>query len=84
MFAEKIRDGFDMFVHDADKSFGAAREVEHGRIIVYVENAGVFTIPLGAVKDVHDETIVLDCSKLDIDLRRAIDHAHEAQRTPYG
>lgn len=84
MLEEKIRGGFDVFVHDAAKSFGAVREVRHGRIIVYVENAGDFTIPLSAVKEVHDEKVVLDCGKLDIDLRRAIGHAHESERTPYG
>ena len=84
MFEEKVREGFDAFVHDADKSFGAVREVGRGRIVVYVENAGDFAIPLSAVKEVHDEKVILDCGKLDIDLRRAIGHAHEAERTPYG
>ncbi len=84
MFEEHIREGFDVFVHDAEESFGAVREVGRGRIIVYVENAGDFTIPLSAVKEVHDEKVVLDCGKLDIDLRRAIGHAHESERTPYG
>jgi hypothetical protein len=84
MFEEKIREGFDAFVHDAGKSFGAVREVGRGRIVVYVENAGDFTIPLSAVKEVHDDKVILDCGKLDIDLRRAIGHAHEAEHTPYG
>lgn len=84
MSNEKIREGFDVFVHDAGESFGAVRDVGHGRIVVYVENKGDFTVPLSAVKEVHDEKVVLDCGKLDIDLRRAIGHAHEAERTPYG
>lgn len=83
MSDEKIREGFDVFVHDAGESFGAVRDVGHGRIVVYVENAGDFTVP-SAVREVHDEKVVLDCGKLDIDLRRAIGHAHEAERTPYG
>lgn len=84
MFEEKVREGFDVYVHDAAKSFGAVRDVGQGRIVVYVENAGDFTIPLSAVKEVHDEKVVLDCGKLDIDLRRAIGHAHESEHTPYG
>jgi hypothetical protein len=84
MFEEMIREGFDVFVDDGDKSFGAVREVGRGRIVVYVENAGDFAIPLSAIKEVHDEKLVLYCGKLDMDLRRAIGHAHEAERTPYG
>ena len=84
MFEEKIREGFDVFVHDGGESFGAVREIGRGCVIVYVENVGEFTIPLSAVKEVHDEKLVLDCSKLDMDLRLAIGHAHEAERTPYG
>ena len=84
MFAERIREGFDVFVHDGDESFGAVREVSQGRIIVNVENAGDFTIPLSAVKAVHDDKVILDCSKLDFDLRKAIGHAHEGEHTPFG
>ena len=84
MFEEQIREGFDVFVHDAGESFGAVREVGRGRIVVYVENAGDFTIPLSAVKEVHDDKVVLYCGKLDMNLRSAIGHAHEAERTPYG
>ena len=84
MFEEKIRQGFDVFVHDAGKSFGAVREVGRGRMVVYVENAGDFTIPLSAVKDVHDEKVILDRARLDADLREAIGHAHEDEHTPYG
>ncbi|HEY4115760.1 MAG TPA: hypothetical protein VGM17_17015 [Rhizomicrobium sp.] len=84
MFEEKIREGFDVFVHDAGESFGAVREVKDGAIVVYVENAGDFTIPFSAVKDVHDEKVILDGGKLDHDLREAIGHAHDDEHTEYG
>ena len=74
-----IREGFDVSVHDGEKSFGAVRQVAKDEIIVYVENAGDFRIPLSAVKDVEDERVVLDCGKLDLPLRRAIGHAHEGE-----
>jgi hypothetical protein len=76
---EEIREGFDVFVHDGNKAFGAVRRVLKSEIVVYVENAGDFEIPFGAVKEVHDEKVVLDCGKLDIKLRRAIGHAHEGE-----
>ena len=84
MFQEKIREGFDVFVHDAGESFGAVRAVGHNAIIVYVENAGDFTIPLSAVKEVHDEKVILDGGKLDHDLREAIGRAHDDEHTEFG
>ena len=80
MLHEKIREGFDVFAHDGEKAFGAVRQVRGREIVVYVENAGDFVIPLAALKDVHDEKVIVECGKLDISLRRAIGHAHEGER----
>ena len=44
MFEEKIRQGFDVFLHDAGKSFGAVREVGRGRIVVGPQDAKGATI----------------------------------------
>lgn len=74
-----IREGFAVFVHDGDKQFGAVRHVGKSDIRVYVENAGDFEVPLSAVKEVEDDKVVLDCGKLDADLRKAIGHAHGAE-----
>jgi hypothetical protein len=82
MTTEAIREDFDVFVHDGEKAFGAVRQVEPGgrpEIVVYVENAGDFVVPLGAVKDVYSEKVILDCAKLDLALRRAIGHAHQGE-----
>ncbi len=79
MFEEKVREGFDVFVHDGDKAFGAVRNVRRDEIVVYVENAGEFTVPFGAVTDVHSEKVILNCGKLDLALRRAIGHAHAGE-----
>ncbi|HLY04515.1 MAG TPA: hypothetical protein VKR31_02095 [Rhizomicrobium sp.] len=82
MAHERIREGFEVYVHDGDVAFGAVRQIAPGgrpEILVYVENAGDFSIPLSAVRDVHDEKVVLDCGKLDRRLREAIGHAHTAE-----
>ena len=82
MSLEKIREDFEVYVHDGDVAFGAVRQVSpEGRreIVVYVENAGDFAVPLSAVRDVHDEKVILDCAKLDRRLREAIGHAHVAE-----
>jgi hypothetical protein len=79
MMEEPIREGFDVFVHDGDKAIGAVRKVSPHELVVYVENAGDFAVPLSAVKEVQAEKVVLDCGKLEHRLRRAIGHAHESE-----
>jgi hypothetical protein len=77
---EKIQEGFDVFLHDGEKAVGAVRQVSppHGRpeIVVYIENAGDFTVPLSAVEDVHSEKVVLHSARIDKPLKDAIGHAH--------
>lgn len=73
----KIEEGDDVFVHDGDKAFGAVRRTTASELVVYVENAGDFAVPLAAVKEVEEGKVVLECGKLEHRLRRAIGHAHE-------
>jgi len=75
---EKVEVGFQAFTSDGGEEFGAVREVSpDGRpeLVIYVENAGDFTVPLSAVDAVHSEKVVLNCAKLDRRLRHAIGHA---------
>lgn len=74
-----IKEDYAVFVHDGDKQIGAVRHVSHSEIRVYVENAGDFTVPLSAVKEVTDDKVVLDSAKLDAALRKAIGHAHSGE-----
>ena len=74
-----IEEGYDVFVHDGDVKVGAVRQVTRQHILVYVENAGDFLVPHAAVREVEDGKVVLDCGKLDLTLRRAIGHAHDAE-----
>ena len=79
---EKIQEGFDVFLHDGDKAVGAVRRVSpHGRpeIVIYVENAGDFTVPLSAVEDVHSEKVILHRARIDKRLKDAIGHAHQGE-----
>src|SRR5260370_7166212 len=82
MAREAIDEDFQGYTQDGEVAFGTVRMVSPGgrpEIVVYVENAGEFTVPLSAVRDVHDEKGILDCGKLDRDLREAIGHAHVGQ-----
>ena len=76
---ENIREGFDVFLHDGDKGFGAVRQVRKHELVVYVENAGDFEIPLSAVKDSEAGKVILDSAKLDPKLRAAIRRAHSGE-----
>ncbi len=76
---EKIREGFDVFLHDGEKSFGAVRRVRKDAIVVYVENSGDFEIPLNAVKDAEAEKVILDSARLDAKLLDAISRAHTGE-----
>ena len=79
---ETIEVGYQTFVSDGDVAFGAVRQVApEGRpeLVIYVENAGDFVVPFAAVDAVHAHKVVLNCDRLDRDLRRAIGHAHDAE-----
>jgi hypothetical protein len=79
---EAIEVGYQTFASDGELAFGAVREVApHGRpeLVVYVENAGDFVVPLSAVEAVHAQKVVLNFGKLDRDLQIAIGHAHDAE-----
>ena len=79
---EAIEIGYQAFVSDGGEEFGAVREVSpNGRpeLVIYVENAGDFVVPLAAVEAVHWQKVILNCTKLERELRQAIGHAHDAE-----
>jgi len=80
---EAIEIGYQVFAADGGEEFGAVRQVApDGRpeLVIYVENAGDFVVPLAAVKAVHSQKVILDCRALGPHLRRAIGHAHDAEK----
>ncbi len=82
-----IEIGFQLYVSDGADPFGAVREVAPGgrpELLVNVEGAGDFTVPLDQVDAVHHQKVVLTYGKLDEKLRHAIDHAHEREDRPGG
>ena len=70
---EKIEVGFQTFVSDGGDEFGAVRAVAPGgrsELVIYVENAGDFAVPLDAIESVHSGKVIFNCAKLDHRLRR--------------
>jgi hypothetical protein len=79
MPAKPVQEGFDVFVHDGDKAIGAVRKVTPHALVIYVENAGDFTVPLTAVAEVDDDKVVLNRGKLELRLKQAIGRAHQGE-----
>jgi hypothetical protein len=77
---EQIEIGDLAFLSDGEAAFGAVRQVApEGRpeLVIYVENAGDFVVPLAAVEAVHAQKVILNRARLNSELRRAIGHAHD-------
>jgi hypothetical protein len=79
MTANVVKEGFDVFVHDGEKAIGAVRKVQSHALVIYVENAGDFSVPLTAIQNVDEDKVVLNCGKLEVHLKRAIGHAHQGE-----
>ena len=80
---ENIEVGFQAFISDGGEEFGAVRAIAPGgrpELVIYVENAGDFAVPLDSVESVHSGKVIFNCAKLDHRLRGAIGHAHDAEK----
>jgi hypothetical protein len=76
----EIEIGYQAFLKDGGEEFGAVRQLlPNGDIVVYVENAGDFTIAHDAIDAAHSGKVIVHASKLDAQLRTAIGHAHDAE-----
>ena len=77
---EDIEIGYQAFVSGGVEEFGAVREVSFADIVVSVENARDFLMPLDAVETVYLQRVIFKREKLDRRLRKAIRHAHDSRR----
>jgi hypothetical protein len=68
--------GDQVYLGEADEAFGSVRLVHASSLVVYVEGAGDFTVPVQAVKSVHDGKVVLHSDRLEPALQVAISRAH--------
>jgi hypothetical protein len=76
-----IEVGFQVYLAEGGEEFGAVRGYvpNTNALVVYVENAGDFVVPLEAVRSVHDGKVILDAGRIDKRLRQAIIHAHDRE-----
>jgi len=77
----QIEVGFQVFVKDGGDEVGAVRDLcgHRPEIIVYVENAGEFTVPVAAVEAVHYQKVILNSGRLPEEMRVALRRAHDAE-----
>lgn len=71
-----------VFEREGGEVFGAVRAVQPNgqpELLIYVENAGEFTVSLEAVSASHDGKVVLRAADLSDELRAAIRRAHERE-----
>lgn len=76
-----IEIGFQVYAVEGGEEFGAVRGYvpNANALVVYVENAGDFVVPLEAIRRVHDGKVIVDLERLDTRMREAIAHAHDRE-----
>lgn len=74
---EAIERDFMVFLAEGQEGIGAVHDIGADSISVYVENFGEFSVPLAAVKSVHDHKVILDRGRVSEKLLRAVAHAHD-------
>ena len=77
-----IKVGDQTYIYDGGEDFGAVREVspDGSQLVVYIENAGEFIVQADTVKSVHSGKVILDYSRLNRRVQKAIDHAYDAEK----
>jgi hypothetical protein len=76
-----IEIGFQTYLVEGGEAFGAVRGYvpDLNALVVYVENAGDFVVPLEEVHSVHNGKVILDAGRIDERLQ-AIGHAHDREQ----
>jgi hypothetical protein len=77
-----IEVGYQVFAAEGGEEFGAVRDVAPGgrpELVLYVENAGHFAVPLSAVTAVHDQKVLIDIAHVDPEVREAVRRAHDRE-----
>jgi hypothetical protein len=81
----EIRPGDALFLSDGASAFGAVRDLRAGdppALLVNVEGAGDFRVPLDAVDRVVGRKVILRWHELDGEIQEAIKHATDREDFP--
>jgi hypothetical protein len=79
--SETIEEGALVFVADGEDGIGSVRKVlaDKSALVVYIENAGDFVIPGGAVRAVHSGKVILNLDELPRPVLEAIGNARKSE-----
>ncbi|WP_430389039.1 hypothetical protein [Dyella sp. 20L07] len=79
--AETIEEGSLVFVADGQDGVGSVRRLlpDEESLVIYIENAGDFVIPVEAVRAVHSGKVILDLDRLSRPVLEAIAHARRSE-----
>ena len=81
---QAIEPGFMVFLAEGRTAAGAVRDVKGAaHLLVNVENGGDFVVAVDAVRDVHDDKVILDYDRLPAEMQEALRHLHEAEYRAY-
>ena len=81
---QPIEPGFMVFLGEGRDPAGAVREVrDAGHVVINIENGGDFTVAADAVRDIHDDKVILDYARLPEPMREALRHLHDAEYAEY-
>ena len=68
-----------VFLVEGGEEIGAVQQVAKDHLVIYIENAGPFTVTGAQVKSAHDGKVILDLDSLDGKLLEAAQAAHAAE-----
>jgi len=68
-----------VFLMEGGEEIGAVQKVARDHLVIYIENAGPFTVTGAQVKSAHNGKVVLEASELAPDLKAAAEKAHAAE-----
>jgi ribosomal protein L24 len=68
-----------VFLVEGGEEIGAVQQVAKDHLVIYIENAGPFTVTGAQVKSAHDGKVVLDMEALDAKLLAAAQAAHSSE-----
>lgn len=82
---EQIEPGFMVFLSDGEEGIGSVREARRGlpELLIYIENAGDFLVPMSAVAAVHSGKVILDPARLGLRVREALANARNSEDPSY-
>ena len=81
---QAIEPGFMVFLADGHDAAGAVRDVKGtAHLVINIENGGDFVVAADAVRDVHDDKVILDYERLPAPMQEALRHLHEAEYRQY-